>query len=128
MYKNHQVQLKGGIGPAMGIYDFTCATTGSVSTVEYTFGTRAAAMARCASSFTIPQSLSQPLLPPSLLLESLPLPLGLRLAQSWLAHERSWPHGSASAAWSTYLWSAGFLQMCHVHQIFPFKQRWSERS
>ena len=38
VYKNHQVQLKGGIGLAMGTYDFTCATTGSVSTVEYTFG------------------------------------------------------------------------------------------
>ena len=38
VYKNHQVQLKGGVGLAMGTYDFTCATTGSVSTVEYTFG------------------------------------------------------------------------------------------
>ena len=38
VYNNHQVQLKGGIGLAMGTYDFTCATTGSVSTVEYTFG------------------------------------------------------------------------------------------
>merc|ERR1712107_899206 len=38
VYKNHQVQLKGGVGIAMGTYDFTCATTGSVSTVEYTFG------------------------------------------------------------------------------------------
>ena len=38
VYKNHQVQLKGGVGIAMGTYDFTCATTGAVSTVEYTFG------------------------------------------------------------------------------------------
>ena len=38
VYKNHQVELKGGIGIAMGTYDFTCATTGDVSTVEYTFG------------------------------------------------------------------------------------------
>merc|ERR1711988_920917 len=38
LYKNHQIELKGGIGIAMGTYDFTCATTGDVSTVEYTFG------------------------------------------------------------------------------------------
>ena len=38
VYNNHQVQLKGGVGLAMGTYDFTCASTGSVSTVEYTFG------------------------------------------------------------------------------------------
>merc|ERR1711871_357578 len=38
VYKNHQVQVKGGQGLAMGTYDFTCATTGDVSTVEYTFG------------------------------------------------------------------------------------------
>ena len=38
VYKNHQVELKGGIGIAMGTYDFTCATTGDVNTVEYTFG------------------------------------------------------------------------------------------
>ena len=38
VYNNHQVSLKGGVGLAMGTYDFTCATTGSVSTVEYTFG------------------------------------------------------------------------------------------
>jgi hypothetical protein len=38
VYKNHQIELKGGIGIAMGTYDFTCATTGDVSTVEYTFG------------------------------------------------------------------------------------------
>merc|ERR1719198_221596 len=38
VYKNHRVELKGGLAVAMGTYDFTCATTGSVSTVEYTFG------------------------------------------------------------------------------------------
>merc|ERR1712019_188632 len=38
VYKNHQIELKGGVGIAMGTYDFTCATTGDVSTVEYTFG------------------------------------------------------------------------------------------
>jgi len=38
VYKNHQVQIKNGVGLAMGTYDFTCATTGEVSTVEYTFG------------------------------------------------------------------------------------------
>ena len=38
VYKNHKVELKGGIGLAMGTYDFTCATTGEISTVEYTFG------------------------------------------------------------------------------------------
>merc|ERR1711988_1878606 len=38
VYDNHQVELKGGMGIAMGNYVFTCATTGSVSTVEYTFG------------------------------------------------------------------------------------------
>ena len=38
VYKNHQVEIKNGVGIAMGTYDFTCATTGEVSTVEYTFG------------------------------------------------------------------------------------------
>merc|ERR1711871_1891054 len=38
VYDNHQVELKDGVGIAMGTYDFTCATTGDVSTVEYTFG------------------------------------------------------------------------------------------
>merc|ERR1711907_829867 len=38
VYNNHQVELKDGVGIAMGTYDFTCATPGSVSTVEYTFG------------------------------------------------------------------------------------------
>merc|ERR1711988_1280431 len=38
VYKNHQVELKGGIGLAMGNYYFTCATTGDKAKVEYTFG------------------------------------------------------------------------------------------
>merc|ERR1711998_242295 len=38
VYKNHNVQCKDGVAVAMGTYDFTCATTGEVSTVEYTFG------------------------------------------------------------------------------------------
>ena len=38
VYDNHQVELKGGLGIAMGTYDFTCATTGEEATVEYTFG------------------------------------------------------------------------------------------
>merc|ERR1719183_55941 len=40
VYKNHKIELVGGIGIAMGTYDFTDATDGSVSTVEYTFGYR----------------------------------------------------------------------------------------
>jgi hypothetical protein len=38
VYDNHQVELTGGIGIAMGNYDFTCATTGDKTKVEYTFG------------------------------------------------------------------------------------------
>ena len=38
VYDNHKVELKGGLGIAMGNYYFTCATTGDVSKVEYTFG------------------------------------------------------------------------------------------
>ena len=38
VYNNHKIEIKGGVGLAMGTYDFTCATTGDVSTVEYTFG------------------------------------------------------------------------------------------
>jgi len=38
VYDNHQVELKGGLGIAMGNYDFTCATTGDKVKVEYTFG------------------------------------------------------------------------------------------
>ena len=38
MYKNHKITVMGDVALAMGTYDFTCATTGDVSTVEYTFG------------------------------------------------------------------------------------------
>jgi len=38
VYTNHQIETKGDVALAMGTYDFTCATTGDVSTVEYTFG------------------------------------------------------------------------------------------
>merc|ERR1719198_2095791 len=38
VFKNHNIDLNGGEALAMGSYDFTCATTGDVSTVEYTFG------------------------------------------------------------------------------------------
>merc|ERR1719215_2534617 len=38
VFKNHQIQLHGSTAVAMGTYDFTCATTGDVATVEYTFG------------------------------------------------------------------------------------------
>ena len=38
VYDNHQVELKGGMGIAMGNYYFTCATTGDKAKVEYTFG------------------------------------------------------------------------------------------
>merc|ERR1712087_289644 len=38
VYDNHQIDLQGGIGLAMGNYVFTCATTGDKSKVEYTFG------------------------------------------------------------------------------------------
>ena len=38
VYDNHQVEIKGGIGIAMGNYYFTCATTGDKVKVEYTFG------------------------------------------------------------------------------------------
>ncbi len=38
VYTNHQIALKTDVAIAMGTYDFTCATTGDVSTVEYTFG------------------------------------------------------------------------------------------
>ncbi|KAL3915633.1 MAG: hypothetical protein SGPRY_007148, partial [Prymnesium sp.] len=38
VYDNHQIALKGDIGIAMGNYYFTCATTGSETKVEYTFG------------------------------------------------------------------------------------------
>merc|ERR1719151_352380 len=35
---NHKIDLNGQTAIAMGSYDFTCATTGAVATVEYTFG------------------------------------------------------------------------------------------
>jgi len=35
---NHQIDLNGPTAQAMGSYDFTCATTGGVVTVQYTFG------------------------------------------------------------------------------------------
>merc|ERR1712151_1211560 len=38
VYQNHQIELKGGLGIAMGNYMFTCATTGDQTKVEYTFG------------------------------------------------------------------------------------------
>jgi len=38
VFTNHQIDLNGNTALAMGSYDFTCATTGDVATVEYTFG------------------------------------------------------------------------------------------
>jgi len=38
VFSNHKIDLNGPTAQAMGSYDFTCATTGKVSTVEYTFG------------------------------------------------------------------------------------------
>jgi len=38
VFTNHQIDLNGAAATAMGSYDFTCATTGDVVTVEYTFG------------------------------------------------------------------------------------------
>merc|ERR1712066_618639 len=38
VFTNHQVDLNGAVTTAMGSYDFTCATTGDIVTVEYTFG------------------------------------------------------------------------------------------
>jgi hypothetical protein len=38
VYDNHQIELTGGIGIAMGNYDFTDATSGDKVKVEYTFG------------------------------------------------------------------------------------------
>jgi hypothetical protein len=38
VFSNHQIDLNGNIAVAMGTYDFTDATDGSVTTVEYTFG------------------------------------------------------------------------------------------
>merc|ERR1712023_43418 len=38
VFTNHQIDLSADSAVAMGSYDFTCATTGDVATVEYTFG------------------------------------------------------------------------------------------
>ena len=38
VFTNHQIDLNGPVAIAMGSYDFTCATTGEIATVEYTFG------------------------------------------------------------------------------------------
>ncbi len=38
VFANHQIELNADTAIAMGSYDFTCATTGDVATVEYTFG------------------------------------------------------------------------------------------
>merc|ERR1719311_1383808 len=38
VYDNHQIDLKDSMAIAMGNYYFTCATTGEVTKVEYTFG------------------------------------------------------------------------------------------
>merc|ERR1719506_1478208 len=38
VFHNHQIDLNGETAVAMGSYHFTCATTGEVATVEYTFG------------------------------------------------------------------------------------------
>ena len=37
-FDNHQVELTGNTAIAMGNYDFTCATSGEKTKVEYTFG------------------------------------------------------------------------------------------
>ena len=38
VFNNHAIDCYGDVALAMGTYDFTCATTGDVSSVEYTFG------------------------------------------------------------------------------------------
>ena len=38
VYNNHNIIVTNGVGIAMGTYDFTCASTGNVDSVEYTFG------------------------------------------------------------------------------------------
>eukprot|EP00966_Prymnesium_polylepis_P193981 4496429-Prymnesium_polylepis.2 len=38
VYDNHQVEIKNGIGIAMGTYNFTSAEDGGKTKVEYTFG------------------------------------------------------------------------------------------
>ena len=37
-FNNHGIDLNGSVAIAMGVYDFTCATTGDIVKVEYTFG------------------------------------------------------------------------------------------
>lgn len=37
VFKNHQIDCHGDVAIAMGTYDFTCATTNTITTVEYTF-------------------------------------------------------------------------------------------
>ena len=37
-FNNHGIDLNGAVAIAMGTYEFTCATTGDVVNVEYTFG------------------------------------------------------------------------------------------
>jgi hypothetical protein len=38
IFNNHQIDCHDQVAIAMGTYEFTCATTGSISDVEYTFG------------------------------------------------------------------------------------------
>ena len=38
IFNNHQIDCHGEVAHAMGTYEFTCATTGEISDVEYTFG------------------------------------------------------------------------------------------
>ena len=38
IFNNHQIDCHGEVAHAMGTYEFTCATTGEISEVEYTFG------------------------------------------------------------------------------------------
>ena len=47
VFKNHQIDCHGDVALAMGTYDFTCATTGAVSTVEYTFGYKRNSDGKC---------------------------------------------------------------------------------
>jgi len=37
-FKNHAIDLNGPVAIAMGLYEFTCATSGEKTNVEYTFG------------------------------------------------------------------------------------------
>ena len=38
LFRNHQIHITGKIAIAMGVYEFTCATTNEVITVDYTMG------------------------------------------------------------------------------------------